>query len=111
MSKDPVDIRDLEAFISGLKTSLDMLDGVDPSESKGFQAQLAKTISDLRVKRKEKFEPLPKILGHVTKQDIKDYLLKELDQLMRYLDIQEYPRGKFNLVKKIVNLRAEINHL
>lgn len=111
MPNDPVDIRDLEAFISGLKTSLDMLDGVDPSESKGFQAQLAKTISDLRVKRKEKFEPLPKILGHVTKEDLKNYLLKELDQLMRYLDTQEYPRGKFNLVKKIVNLRAEINHL
>jgi len=111
MGKDQVDIRDLEAFIKGLKTSLDMLDGVDPAESKGFQAQLAKTISDLRVKRSEKFEPIPKILGHVTKEDIKNYLIKELDQLMNYLDSKKYPEGKFKLVKQIVDLRAEINSL
>jgi len=111
MPNDQIDIRDLEAFIRGLKTSLDMLDGVDPAESKGFQAQLAKTISDLRVKRAEKFQPLPKILGHVTKEDIKNYLLKQLDQLKQYLDSQEYPRGKFELVKKIVYLRAEISQL
>jgi len=30
---------------------------------------------------------------------------------MRYLDTQEYPRSKFDLVKKIVHLRAEINRL
>ncbi len=111
MSDDKIDIRDLESFISGLQTSLDMLDGADPTKSKGFHFQLAKTISALRIKRIEKFEPLPKILGNVTKEDIKKYLLKELEQLMRYLDTQEYPRSKFDLVKKIVHLRAEINRL
>ncbi|MEJ2294178.1 MAG: hypothetical protein P8Y23_05360 [Candidatus Lokiarchaeota archaeon] len=112
MMKDTkVDIKDLEAFIDGLQTSLDMLDGVDITEAKGFQAQLAKTISDLRVKRIEKFEPLPKILGFVTKEDIKNYLLEELETLKNYLDNQEYPQGKFKLVMKIVKLREEINQL
>ncbi len=111
MSDDKIDISDLESFISGLKTALDMLDGADPSQSKGFQSQLAKTISALRIKRTEKFEPLPKILGNVTKDTIKNYLLKELEQLMDYLDNQNYPKGKFDLVKKIVHLRAEINRI
>jgi len=91
MSDYKIDISDLESFIDGLKISLDMLDGADPSQSKGFQASLAKTISALRIKRTEKFEPLPKILGNVTKEDIKKYLLKELEQLMDYLDNQKYP--------------------
>lgn len=111
MTDDEIEIRDLEAFIDGLQTSLDMLDGIDLSESKGFQAQLAKTISNLRVKRKEKFEPLPKLLGHVTKEDIKNYLMQELEKLMHYLDTKDYPRGKFKLVKKIVDLRAEISRM
>jgi len=111
MSDDKIEISDLESFISGLQTSLDMLDGADPTQSKGFQSQLAKTISALRIKKYDKFKPLPKILGNVTKEDIKNYLLKELEQLMRYLDTQEYPRSKFDLVKKIVHLRAEINRI
>lgn len=111
MSDDKIDISDLESFISGLKTALDMLDGADPSQSKGFQASLAKTISALRIKRTEKFQPLPKILGNVTKEHIKNYLLKELERLTDYLDTQEYPRSKFDLVKKIVHLRAEINRI
>jgi hypothetical protein len=111
MSDDKIDISDLESFINGLKISMDMLEGADPAQSKGFQISLAKTISALRIKRTEKFEPLPKILGNVTKDDIKKYLLKELEQLMDYLDNQKYPKGKFALVKKIAHLRAEINRL
>jgi len=111
MTDDEIEIKDLEAFIDGLKTSLDMLGGTDISESKGFQAQLAKAISDLRVKRAQKIEPLPKLLGHVTKEDIKKYLIKELENLMKYLDTKSYPKGKFQLVKKIVDLRAEISRL
>ena len=111
MSSKKIDIKDLEAFIDGLKISLDMLDGVEPSKSKGFQAQLAKAISDLRVKRVQQFEPLPKLLGNVTNEDIKNYLLKELDQLKQYLDTQEYPHRKFELVMKIAKLRAEIKQL
>ena len=111
MSDNKIDISDLESFISGLTTAIDMLDGADPSQSKGFQSSLAKTISALRLKKTAKFKPLPKILGNVTKEDIKKYLLKELEQLMYYLDTQDYPRSKFDLVKKIVHLRAEINRL
>lgn len=111
MSDDKIEISDLESFISGLQTSLDMLDGADPTQSKGFQAQLAKIISALRIKKTEQFKPLPKILGNATKEDLKNYLLKELEQLMHYLDTQEYPKSKFDLVKKIVHLRAEINRI
>ncbi len=111
MSDDKIEISDLESFINGLQTSLDMLDGADPTQSKGFQASLAKTISALRIKKTERFEPLPKVLGNATKEDIKKYLLKELEQLMHHLDTQEYPRSKFDLVKKIVHLRAEINRI
>ncbi|MFX1499091.1 MAG: hypothetical protein ACFFBH_16360 [Promethearchaeota archaeon] len=111
MTNEDIEIKDLEAFIDGLKTSLDMLGGSDISESKGFQAQLAKTISSLRLKKTEKVEPLPKLIGHVTKEDIKNYLMKELENLMQYLDSKSYPKGKFQLVKKIVNLRAEISQM
>jgi len=58
MSDDKIDISDLESFISGLQTSLDMLDGADPTQSKGFQSQLAKTISALRIKRIEKIRTI-----------------------------------------------------
>jgi len=80
MSDDKIDISDLESFITGLQTSLDMLDGADPSQSKGFQANLAKTISALRIKRAERFEPLPKILEKVIKEVIKNNLLKDLER-------------------------------
>ena len=82
MSDDKIEISDLESFINGLKTSLDMLDGADPSQSKGFQAQLAKTISALRIKRTEQFEPLPNVLGNASRENLKNYLLKELVNLV-----------------------------
>jgi hypothetical protein len=108
MPEDQIDIEDLESFIDGLKVSLDTLDGIDPDKSKGFQAQLAKTISDLRVKKSSKVEPLPKYIGHVTKEDIKNFLIKELEELRDLLESEEYtpfPRRKFNLVMKITKLR------
>ena len=79
MAKDKVDIEDLEAFIDGLKHSFDTLEDIDPTQSKGFQAQLAKAISDLRIKRAAKIEPLPKHIGQFTKEDLKNLLIKELE--------------------------------
>ncbi|MHA1107137.1 MAG: hypothetical protein ACTSPN_15700 [Promethearchaeota archaeon] len=52
MNDEKIDIRDLEAFIDGLKSTMDTLDGVDPSKSKGFQAQLAKAISNLTIRER-----------------------------------------------------------
>ncbi|GAH72864.1 unnamed protein product, partial [marine sediment metagenome] len=85
MAKDTVDIEDLEAFIDGLKVSFDTLENIDPTQSKGFQAQMAKAISDLRLKRAAKIEPLPKHIGRFTKEDLKKLLLKELESLQNHL--------------------------
>jgi len=112
MSKDRVEIADLEAFIDGLKVSIDTLENVDPSKAIGFQAQLAKAISDLRIKRAAKIEPLPEHIGHFTKEDLKNYLLKELESLQDHLDSSDYNwRRKFKLVKKIALIREQINSM
>ncbi|MCK4480115.1 MAG: hypothetical protein KAV01_06280 [Candidatus Lokiarchaeota archaeon] len=112
MAKDTVDIEDLEAFIDGLKVSFDTLENIDPTQSKGFQAQMAKAISDLRLKRAAKIEPLPKHIGRFTKEDLKNLLLKELESLQNHLDSADYNRRrKFELVKKIALVREQVNHM
>jgi len=112
MAKDQIDIADLEAFIGGLKDSLDTLGNLDPSKAQGFQAQLAKAISDLRSKKIDKIEPIPIHLGHFTREDLKIYLLKELKSLQDHLDITEYNRKrKFNLVMKIAKIREQVNSM
>jgi hypothetical protein len=112
--KDTVDIEDLEAFINGLKQSMDSLQGSDPTQSKGFQASLAKTISKLRTQKMSKIEKHPIILGHYTKNDLKKYLLKKLDKMNDLLDsdeIQSSRHRKFDLVMKITKLRAQISRM
>ena len=107
-----IDIEDIEAFIDGLKTSFDTLEGIDPNNTVGFQAQIAKTISALRIKRMDKIEPLPEFIGHVTKEDIKNFLLNKLEQLNNLLDAGNFNRRrKFNLVMEIATLRAKIRTL
>ena len=112
MTDNVVDIEGLEAFIDGLKHSMDSLQGSDPTQSKGFQASLAKTISKLRSEKMSKIEKPPEILGHYTKEDLKNYLLKQLDKLRDLLDseeIQSSRHRKFDLVMKITKLRARIS--
>lgn len=112
MPSDTIEIEDLEAFIDGLTTSLDTLGDIDPTKAKGFQAQLAKAISDLRLKRAAKIEPTPEHIGHFTKADLKNYLLKELETLQNHLDSSDYNRRKkFELVKKIALIREQINSM
>ncbi len=112
MAKDKVDIEDLEAFIGGLKHSFDTLQDIDPTQSKGFQAQLAKAISDLRIKRAAKIEPLPKHIGQLSKEDLKKLMLKELESLQNDLETSEYNwRKKFELVKKIALVREQVNNM
>ena len=107
MPSDKIEIEDLEAFIDGLITSFDTLGDIDLNEAKGFQAQLAKAISDLRSKRTDKIEPLPKHIGRV---DLKALLLSELEALQNDLDSSNYNRrNKFKLVRKIALIREQIN--
>jgi hypothetical protein len=109
MPVDKIEIEDLEAFIDGLINSFDTLGDIDPNQSKGFQAQLAKAISDLRTKRYDKIEPLPK---HIGKVDLKMLLLTELETLQDNLDSSNFnPRSKFKLVQKIALVREQINSM
>ena len=111
MAEDIIDIEDLEAFISGLKNSIDSLGTTDPKQSKGFQSQLARTISMLRLKKSEKFEPQPEYIGS-SLEDLKAVLLKKLDSLKDLLEEnQSYPSRKFKLVMQITQLRARIRDL
>ena len=107
---DTVDIADLEAFIDGLKVSFDSLEHIASSNSKGVQAEVAKAISQLRSKKLDKIEPLPKLLGHVTKEDLKNLFLNRLEKLKIILESNNYPFArKFDLVMKIAKLRAKVN--
>ncbi|MHA2282821.1 MAG: hypothetical protein ACXAC5_18425 [Promethearchaeota archaeon] len=107
MPSDKVEIEDLEAFIDGLITSFDTLGDIDPDKANGFQGKIARAISDLRTKRADKIEPLPK---HIGKVDLKALLLSELETLQDDLDSSDYNRvRKFKLVKKIALVREQIN--
>ena len=110
--KYPADIDDLEAFINGLKVSLDSLKSTEIVDSQGFQARFAKAISLLRMKKNAILELQPKFLGINTKEDLKILLYDKLEWLINKLDSRDYQGvGKFKLVMKITNLRARINEL
>ncbi len=110
MAKDSIDIKDLEAFIIGLKNSFDTLNNFDLIKAQGFQAQLAKAISNLRLKIVDKIETEPKFGEPASKDDVKKILLTELKNLKNLLESDENneiaPRKKFELVKKIAEIRA-----
>jgi len=108
---DQVEIEDLQAFIDGLKVSFDSLELSEPTDSQGMQAQMAKAISQLREKKLDKIKPLPKLLGHVTKKDLKNYFLKQLKELKEILESNNYNSNKkFELVMQITKLREKINN-
>ncbi len=102
------DIEDIEAFIDGLKTSFDSLDMANMTQ--GFQMQLAKAISSLRVKKVAKIEPNPKFIGQV---DLKNFLLNKLEFLKNVLNSEGIYKSnrKFKLVMEIAKLREKINRL
>jgi hypothetical protein len=114
-STDPVDIKDIESFIQGLKKSLDVLDEVQSEEKKGIQAQLAKAISKLREKKLDKTEPVPTALGDVSKQDLKKILLNQLAHLnntLKSFDSSVSPsKEKFKIIQEIANIREKIDRL
>ncbi len=109
MSKDNIEVRDLEAFIDGLQTSFDTLEHVTPENTSGVQAQLAKAISILRSKKVAKITsetPIKKM----NKEQLKKLLLSELEELKLDLEAGDYnQRKKFELVMKIVKLRERIS--
>ncbi|MBD3196978.1 MAG: hypothetical protein GF317_18135 [Candidatus Lokiarchaeota archaeon] len=107
---DQVDIKDLEAFMQGLQVSFDSLEQAQIDDSKGIQAQMAKAISQLREKKVAKIKPMPKLLGHVTKEDLKKFFLNQLEDLKALLESNNFNNNrKFDLVMKITQLREKVN--
>ena len=112
MTKDSIEIGDLEAFIDGLKNSFDRLGDADPSESQGFQAQIAKAISLLRIKKAAKAEQLPEFIKKASKEELKNFLLNQLEHTKTLLESDESSnRKRFELAMKVVQLREKINNL
>ena len=110
--KPPVDIDDLEAFINGLKVFLDSLESTELADSQGFQAQFAKAISVLRMKKNMLLELQPKFIEIKNKEELKILLHNKLELLIDKLDSKDYQGvGRFKLLMKITNLRARINDL
>ncbi len=116
--KDDYDIDDLEAFIQGLKDTIDSLGEENPENTQGFQLKLAKAISTLRSKKMAKITPAPrfdkqgKLLIRITKEDLKNFLLNELEFLTSNLDsVKIRVSRKFDLVMKIAKLRDQIKNL
>jgi len=107
MDDDHIDIDDIESFIDGLKTSFDTLE--EANMEQGFQMQLAKAISTLRIKKIAKITPIPKT---IRPRDMKKILLRELEDLKNLLDSGNYPSTKkFKVVMDIAKLRETINNL
>ncbi|MHA1805289.1 MAG: hypothetical protein ACTSU4_12305 [Promethearchaeota archaeon] len=109
---DPVDPKDLQSFIDGLKTSLDFLGEADPIESKGFQAQLAKAISKLRIKKVAKIDEIKPQFERFSREDLKQYLLEELKALKDRIELKDISSFKrYELALEITKLRERISKL
>ena len=107
---DPIDIKDLESFIDGLRLSFDSLEEIETEGAKGIQAKLAKAISKLREKKLDRIPSMPKLLGVVTKEDLKNFFLEQLNYLKEVLESSEYTENqKFKLVMKMTKLREKVN--
>ncbi len=111
MAKDEIDATDIEAFIDGLKNSFDTLDTLSKNETHGFQSQLAKTISELRIQKSSQLQRLI-IKPEMKKEDIKRILLKQLEILKQNLENQDINSArKFRLVMDIAKMRERIQLL
>ncbi len=109
---DPIEPKDIQSFIDGLKTSFDLLGEADPMESKGFQAQIAKAISNLRMKKKAKIDSGPKFSERFSKEELKQFLFGELEELKERLDMKGISvRRRYDLVMEITKLREKISSL
>ena len=110
----PYDIDDIEAFIKGLKDTFDVLDKTNLKDSHGLQLNLAKAISLLRHKKIALIEPQFDPNAPTTKEEMKNFLIKELEHLKNLLDSddnKDKSSRKFKLALKIANLREKIKNL
>ena len=109
---DPIEPKDIQSFIDGLKTSFDFLGEADIMESKGFQAQIAKAISNLRMKKIARIDKQLKYSEKFTKEELKQYLIAELEELKEALDSQGISiRKRYGMVLEITKLRERISQL
>jgi hypothetical protein len=107
MDDEHIEVDDIESFIEGLKESFDSLEGINSHQ--GFQMQLAKAISSLRVKKISKIDLSPKFIKPV---DLKEYLLEKLEELKGILESDDVISSKkFRLAMEIAKLRERLNQL
>jgi hypothetical protein len=109
MEPEEIEIDDIEDFIEGLKRTFDNLDQVKTQQ--GFQMQLAKAISSLRMEKVAKIESFPK---SIKPNDLKNYLLNKLEELKKILesdDIKNKTMKRFKLSLEIAKLREKLAEL
>ncbi len=108
-----IDLVNIDLIIKDLKQSFDSLEHGNLEQTQGFQIQLAKTITSLRLLKVSKIEE--KTLGSNKEEDetSKNFLINQLDYFLYLLDQLdgsgiETQKKKFDLIIKIAQLREKL---
>jgi len=110
-----IDSENIDLIIKDLKKSFDNLEHGNIEQTQGFQIQLAKTITSLRLLKVSKLEENTLRTGKSDDENSKNFLLNQLDYFLYLLDQLdgsgvETQKKKFDLNMKIAQLREKIRH-
>ena len=108
-----IDSENIDLIINDLKKSFDNLEHGNIEQTQGFQIQLAKTITSLRLLKVSKIVENNFSESKNEDEDPKNFLLNQLDYFLYLLDQLdgsgvETQRKKFDLIMKIAQLREKI---
>ena len=110
-----IDSENIDLIIHDLKKSFDNLEHGNVEQTQGFQIQLAKTITSLRLLKVSKLEENTVSGGKNDDENSKNFLLNQLDYFLYLLDQLdgsgvETQKKKFDLIMKIAQLREKIRN-
>jgi len=110
-----IDSENIDLIIQDLKKSFDNLEHGNIEQTQGFQIQLAKTITSLRLLKVSKLEENTVSGGKSDDENSKNFLLNQLDYFLYLLDQLdgsgiETQKKKFDLIMKIAQLREKIRN-
>jgi len=110
-----IDSENIDLIINDLKKSFDHLEHGNIEQTQGFQIQLAKTITSLRLLKVSKLEENTTSTGKSEDETSKNFLLNQLDYFLYLLDQLdgsgvETQKKKFDLIMKIAQLREKIRN-
>lgn len=110
-----IDSENIDLIINDLKKSFDNLEHGNIEQTQGFQIQLAKTITSLRLLKVSKLEDNSLSAGRSEDENSKNFLLNQLDYFLYLLDQLdgsgvETQKKKFDLIMKIAQLREKIRN-